>query len=160
MSPTACNNRGITIVEVLITLFLTAVGIMALLSMQPTSWSAAGRSDFMGRAAGILQSELERSELWIMNPNNTFETACDPSGRKLYATATGTTICTRTINASSQETAQAGDVPYIVATTVTRLAGAAGATDAWTVRIQVTWPGNNRGITESTIVSRQEYFRQ
>ncbi|HNQ01411.1 MAG TPA: prepilin-type N-terminal cleavage/methylation domain-containing protein [Syntrophales bacterium] len=153
MSPTACNNRGITIVEVLITLFLTAVGIMALLSMQPTSWSAAGRSDFMGRAAGILQSELERSELWIMNPNNAFATACDATGRNLFLGGP----CTRTINASSQSAQQAGDVPYTVATTVTPLAG---ATNAWTVRIQVTWPGNTRGITESTIVSRQEYFRQ
>jgi len=153
MSPTACNNRGITIVEVLITLFLTAVGIMALLSMQPTSWSAAGRSDFMGRAAGILQSELERSELWIMNPNNAFATACDATGRNLFVGGP----CTRTINASSQAAQQAGDVPYTVATTVTPLAG---ATNAWTVRIQVTWPGNTRGITESTIVSRQEYFRQ
>ncbi|OPY04549.1 MAG: hypothetical protein A4E67_02340 [Syntrophaceae bacterium PtaB.Bin038] len=153
MSRTACNNRGITIVEVLITLFLTAVGILALLSMQPTSWSAAGRSDFMGRAAGILQSELERSELWIMNPNNAFATACDATGRNLFVGGP----CTRTINASSQAAPQAGDVPYTVATTVTPLAG---ATNAWTVRVQVTWPGNTRGITESTIVSRQEYFRQ
>jgi len=138
---------------VLITLFLTAVGIMALLSMQPTSWSAAGRSDFMGRAAGILQSELERSELWIMNPNNAFATACDATGRNLFLGGP----CTRTVNASSQTAQQAGDVAYTVATTVTPLAG---ATNAWTVIVQVTWPGNNRGITESTIVSRQEYFRQ
>ena len=153
MSLTVCNNRGITIVEVLITLFLTAVGILALLSMQPTSWSAAGRSDFMGRAAGILQSELERSELWIMNPNNAFATACDATGRNLFLGGP----CTRTINASDQSTAQTGDVPYTVATLVTPLGG---ATNAWTVRVQVTWPGNIRGITESTIVSRQEYFRQ
>lgn len=153
MSLTVCNNRGITIVEVLITLFLTAVGILALLSMQPTSWSAAGRSDFMGRAAGILQSELERSELWIMNPNNAFATGCDATGRNLFLGGP----CTRTINASGQSTAQTGDVPYTVATLVTPLGG---ATNAWTVRVQVTWPGNIRGITESTIVSRQEYFRQ
>jgi Tfp pilus assembly protein PilV len=62
-----CNKRGITMIEVLITLFLTAVGIMALLSMQPVSWQAAGRADFMGRAAGILQSELERNEIRIMS---------------------------------------------------------------------------------------------
>jgi Tfp pilus assembly protein PilV len=152
MLRTACNNRGITIIEVLITLFLTAVGIMALLSMQPMSWSAAGRSDFMGRAAGILQSELERSELWIMNPNNTFATNCDPSGRNLFL---GT--CSRTVNASSQTTQQTGDVAYTVATTIAALGS---TTNAWTVRIQVTWPGNTRGITESAIVSRQEYFRQ
>ena len=152
MSPAGCNNRGITIVEVLITLFITAVGIMALLSMQPTAWNAAGRSDFMGRAAGILQSELERNELWIMNPNNIFAAGCDPSGRNLCL---GT--CTRTSNASSQSTQQAGDVPFTVNTTVNPLAG---TTNAWTVRIQMTWPGNTRGISETTIVSRQEYFSQ
>jgi hypothetical protein len=29
MSPTVCNSRGVTLVEVLITLFLTTVGILA-----------------------------------------------------------------------------------------------------------------------------------
>lgn len=142
MSPTACNNRGITIVEVLITLFLTAVGIMALLSMQPTSWNAAGRSDFMGRAAGILQSELERNEIMIMNPANAVTTGVLP---------------TLNINASSQTAQQAGDVPFTVNTTVLPLGT---ATNAWTVTIRVTWPGNARGIQETAIVSRQEYFRQ
>ena len=142
MSPTACNNRGITIVEVLITLFLTAVGIMALLSMQPTSWNAAGRSDFMGRAAGILQSELERNEIMIMNPANAVTTGA-LSGATVYA--------------SSQSSAQTGDVPFTVNTTVLPLGT---ATNAWTVTIQVTWPGNTRGIQETAIVSRQEYFRQ
>ena len=142
MSRTACNNRGITIVEVLITLFLTAVGIMALLSMQPASWSAAGRSDFMGRAAGILQSELERNELQIMNPAN--------------AVTTGV-LSARTVYASSQATQQAGDVPFTVNTTVLPLGA---ATNAWTVTIRVTWPGNTRGVSETAIVSRQEYFRQ
>jgi Tfp pilus assembly protein PilV len=142
MSPTACNNRGITIVEVLITLFLTAVGIMALLSMQPTSWNAAGRSDFMGRAAGILQSELERNELWIMNPANAVSTGALP---------------VRNVYASSQSTQQAGDVPFTVNTTVLPLGA---TTNAWTVTIQVTWPGNTRGVQETAIVSRQEYFRQ
>jgi len=142
MSPTVCNNRGITIVEVLITLFLTAVGIMALLSMQPTSWNAAGRSDFMGRAAGILQSELERNELWIMNPANAVSTGVLP---------------VRNVYASSQSTQQTGDVPFTVNTTVLPLGS---ATNAWTVTIQVTWPGNTRGVQETAIVSRQEYFRQ
>jgi len=142
MSRTACNNRGITIVEVLITLFLTAVGILALLSMQPTAWNAAGRSDFMGRAAGILQSELERNELMIMNPNNAVTTGVLP---------------VKNVYASSQSSAQSGDVPFTVNTTVLPLGT---ATNAWTVAIQVTWPGNARGVRETAIVSRQEYFRQ
>lgn len=142
MLRTACNNRGITIVEVLITLFLTAVGILALLSMQPTAWNAAGRSDFMGRAAGILQSELERNELMIMNPNNAVTTGVLPA---------------RNVYASSQASAQSGDVPFTVNTTVVPLGA---ATNAWMITIQVTWPGNARGIRETAIASRQEYFKQ
>ena len=142
MSRTACNNRGITIVEVLITLFLTAVGILALLSMQPTSWNAAGRSDFMGRAAGILQSELERNELQIMNP--------------ALPVTTGITVQNPRY-ASSQSAQQTGDVPFIVTTNIAQFGT---TTNAWTVTVQVTWPGNARGIQETMIVSRQEYFRQ
>ncbi|HNS54997.1 MAG TPA: prepilin-type N-terminal cleavage/methylation domain-containing protein [Syntrophales bacterium] len=142
MSSSRCNERGITIIEVLITLFLTAVGIMALLSMQPISWQTAGRSDFMGRAAGILQSELERNEVRIMNP--------------LLSVSTGTT--TRTVypsNLTGGTTPQKGDVAYTVATTISSL----GST-AWRVDVRVTWPGNNRGIAESMTVTRQETFRQ
>jgi len=129
-------------VEVLITLFLTAVGIMALLSMQPTAWNTAGKSDFMGRAAGILQSELERNELQIMNPANSVTTGV---------------LAAKTMYASSQSTQQTGDVPFTVNTTVLPLGS---ATNAWTVTIRVTWPGNTRGVSETAIVSRQEYFRQ
>ena len=153
MLRTACNNRGITLVEVLITLFLTTVGIMALLSMQPTSWNAAGRSDFMGRAAGILQSELERNELWIMNPGNaSFVPGCDSTRRNLTLGE-----CTWTINASNQTSQQAGDVPFTVRTTI---APFGATTNAWTVTVRVTWPNNALGIQETMIVSRQEYFRQ
>ena len=134
-----CNKKGVTIVEVVLTLFLTAVGIMALLSMQPISWQTAGRSDFMGRAAGVLQSELERNEIRIMNPANTV--------------STGTT--TRTVYPSGATTLQRGDIAYTVATTVSSL----GST-AWRVDVRVTWPGNTRGIAESLTVTRQETYRQ
>jgi Tfp pilus assembly protein PilV len=142
MLRTACNKRGLTIVEVIITVFLTAVGILALLSMQPTSWKAASRSDYVGRAAGILHSELERNEIWIMNPNNTPV----PTG----------VLASRTVNASSQSTAQAGDVPFTVNTTITPFGV---TTNAWTVAIQVTWPGNTRGVRETAVVSRQDTFK-
>lgn len=127
-------------VEVMIALFFTVVGIMALLSMHPTSWQAAGRSDVMGRAAIVLQSELERNELWIMNPAN--------------PVATGTV--SQTINASRQAVAQAGDIAYVVTRTV---APFGGSLNSWTVNIRVTWPGNIQGIAETIIVSRQESFR-
>src|SRR5512135_3489207 len=134
-----CNEKGVTIIEVVLTLFLTAVGIMALLSMQPISWQTGGRSDFMGRAAGVLQSELERNEIRIMNPANTV--------------STGTT--TRTVYPSGAATLQRGDIAYTVATTVSSL-----ATNAWRVDVRVTWPGNTQGIAESLTVTRQETYRQ
>jgi Tfp pilus assembly protein PilV len=141
MLRTACNKRGLTIVEVIITLFLTAVGILALMSMQPTSWKAASRSDFLGRAAGILHSELERNEIWIMNPANPVTTGV---------------LAPRTVNASSQSTEQAGDAPFTVNTTILPFGA---ATNAWTVAIQVTWPGNTRGVRETAVVSRQDTFK-
>ena len=140
MSRTTFNNRGISMIEVLITLFLTTVGIMALLSMHPTSWQTAGRSDLMGRAAVLLQSELERSEIWIMNPGN--------------AVTTGTV--SQTVNASSQAIAKDGDAAYVVTRTI---APVGGSLNSWTVSIRVTWPGNNQGIAETLIASRQESFR-
>jgi prepilin-type N-terminal cleavage/methylation domain-containing protein len=132
-----CSNKGFTIVEVIIAMFIVAVGIVALMSMQPMSWQTAKKADLLGKAAGILEQELEETELIIMNPNNVI-----PAGgtKTVYASGTGTAQGT-------------GDVPYTVQTTIVN------AGSSWTVRVKVTWPGNNKGISESLIVSRQESFR-
>jgi prepilin-type N-terminal cleavage/methylation domain-containing protein len=137
MLRTTCSNKGFTMVEVLIAMFIVAVGIIALMSMQPLSWQISGKSDLLGRAAGMLEQELESMELTIMNPNN----AIPASG-------------TKTVYASGMGAAEPiGDVPYTVQTTIVN------AGSAWTVTVKVTWPGNTRGISESLIVSRQESFR-
>jgi Tfp pilus assembly protein PilV len=126
-------------VEIIIAMFIVAVGIIGLMSMQPMSWQTAKKADLLGRAAAILEQELEATELIIMNPNNVI-----PAGgtKTVYASGMG----------ASQGT---GDVPYILQTTIVADAGGS----FWTVTVNVTWPGNNRGISESLIVSRQESFR-
>jgi len=124
-------------VEVLIAMFIVAVGIVALMSMQPMSWQTAKKADLLGKAAGILEQELEETELIIMNPNNVIPTS---GSKTVYASGTG---------ASQGD----GDVPYTVQTTIVN------AGSSWTVTVKVTWPGNNRGISESLIVTRQESFR-
>ena len=107
----------------------------------------------MGRAAGILQSELERNELWIMNPGNaSFATGCDANRRNLTLGE-----CTWTINASNQTSQQTGDVPFKIKTTIGQFGG---TTNAWTVKVEVSWANDTRKIQETMIVSRQEYFRQ
>lgn len=60
------DSKGITLVECMIAVFLTAVAIVSLMTMQSLSWQSAGKSDYLGRASGILQRELEARENDIM----------------------------------------------------------------------------------------------
>lgn len=126
-------------IEVSIALFLLSIAIMALVSLQPSAWRLASRSDYLGRAGGMLQTQLQVMEASIMNPNT--------------SVTTGTT--TRTAYPGGQTTARLGDIPFTVQTTTSSLGG-----NAWLITVRVTWPGNATGISESLRVTRQEYFRQ
>lgn len=137
-----CNRKGLTLVEVLVSVVLISVGVMALLTLLPSGWRLSGTSDLMGRAAGILQGEMERNEILVMNVNNT-----------VTATIPGVPD-TKTVHGSGRDTAQPGDIPYLVQTERTDLGG------SWRVRVRVTWPGNATGIAESLIVTRQRNFAQ
>lgn len=139
-----CNKKGISLVEVLIASFLISFGILALLSLQPSAWSLSGRSDFLGRAAGLLHKELETRELFLMNPNN-----ANPC-----AVANPLILTQNDVFPSGQRSALSGDVPYTIQTTIQD-----NGNNSWTVRVRVTWPGNNTGISETLLVTRQENFR-
>ena len=133
------NKRGITLIEGLISILITSVGLMALLSMQSPAWRLSGKSDYMGRGAGILNKELSRQELFIMNP-------CNP-------VTAGTTIMN--VNASGESVAQAGDATFQVTTVITPFASGAG----WRVAVTVTWPNSTFTLSDSVDVTRQEPFR-
>ena len=138
MSPILSNKRGITLIEGLISILITSVGLMALLSMQSPAWRLSGKSDYMGRGAGILNKELSRQELFIMNP-------CNP-------VTVGTTIMN--VNASGESVAQAGDATFTVTTIIS-----APATNQWRVAVTVTWPNSTFTLSDSVDVTRQEPFR-
>jgi Tfp pilus assembly protein PilV len=53
------NKKGMTLMECIIALVLTTTAIVSLMTMQSLSWKGAGKSDYLGRAEGILQRELE-----------------------------------------------------------------------------------------------------
>ena len=143
MSNSIFSKKGIGLIEVLISLFLVSFGILALLSLQPSAWRLTGKSDLLGRAGELLHKELETTEILIMNPNN-----ADPC-----ATTNPLTTTTLNVYPSGQTVAQAGDVPFTVARTITR------TLNTWTVQVTVTLPGNPSTISESRIVTRQENFR-
>ena len=137
-----CDKKGITLIEVMVSVVLISVGVMALLTLLPSGWRLSGTSDRLGRAAGVLQGEMERNEIQVMNLKNAV-TATLPGAPE-----------TRTVLGSGRSTPQPGDIPYLVQTERTDLGG------TWRVRVRVTWQGNATGIAESLIVTRQRNFAQ
>jgi len=136
------SKRGMTLIEVCIALFLVGVGVLALITLQPTAWRLSGKSDYLGRASGILAAQLQSVEAQIINPNNTMPTSTNGHV---------------TVYVSGQSgSQQQGDAVFWVTRTITAIPN----TTTWRVNVVVTWPGNTAGIQESMIVSRQQSFQQ
>jgi Tfp pilus assembly protein PilV len=134
-----CNKKGITLIEVMVSLLLITVGVLSLITLLPAGIRLSGTSDLLGRAAGILQAELEQNEIMIMNGKN-LDIPLNPPEKWVYG--------------SGKTTAQPGDIRYTVATVVEPVGG------SFRVRVTVTWQGNTTGIAESLIVGRQVSFAQ
>jgi hypothetical protein len=143
MCKSIINKTGLSLIEVLISLFLTSFGILGLISMQPPAWNLSAKSDFLGRAGGILHKELQTNEALIINP-------CNPNP----CSASNPLITAKNVLASGMGAAQAGDMAYTVQTTLTD-----NGNNTWIVVVTVTWAGNHTGISESLVVTRQENFR-
>ncbi len=135
-----CNKKGIALIEVMVSIGIITVGILGILSILPSSWRLAGRSDLLGNASGILMTQLYKSEALILNPNN--------------APAAGT-ITLNSVYPGGQGVPKAGDTPFTVKTTTLNLGG-----NAWLLTVQVTWPGNTTGISESMRVIPELNFTQ
>jgi Tfp pilus assembly protein PilV len=132
-----CNKKGLGLIEVVIAMFLTVVAVLAIFSLVAPTWKTAARSDYLGRASGILYEELVRQEARIMN-------AC--------CSVTEGVLPTTAVNSSGQPTAQSGDAQFNVTSTITSL-----PTNAWRVTVRVAWTGHT-GISESMVVTRQQGF--
>ena len=141
MSIFTCNKRGISLVEVIVAVMLVSVGVVSALSLQPPAWKLAAKSDYLGRAAGILSQELETKQALIMNPCQALP-ASDATPRP--------------IQVSGQGGAVAGDATFNVQTTIANIT----PNLVWRVTVTVTWPPlNNTGITENILVTRQDKYR-
>lgn len=142
MSSSIRSDRGLTLIEVLIALFLISAGMLALLSMQPSAWNLTGKSDLLGRAGGILHQELEANEVMLMNPN--YPNPCS---------SVNPLVTTKNVNAGGLSFPLPGDATFGVRTAIL------DNVTHWTVRVLITWPGNPNGISETRTVIRQEPFR-
>ncbi len=142
----SCDKRGISIIEVLVAMLLTAVASISILTLQSSALRTAGRSDYLGRAAGLLYSELERTEVFIMSKTPT--TMGD-----ITAGTTATDVLVSGLAAGVD-----GDASYRVSTTIASI----GTVDmpAWRVTVTVTWPPvNTMGITENIVVTLQDRYK-
>lgn len=126
-------------IEIVIAVFLTMIGVLAIFSLQAPAWRTAARADYLGRAAEILQRQMEDREAFIMNPNNP---VTEGGPTPTYVVTSGMGAAVR------------GDATYTVNTTITSV-----GTNVWRVTVTVTWPINPTGIKGSMIVARQEFFR-
>jgi len=139
--------RGMGLVEVIIAIFLTTVGILALLTLQPTARSTTLHADYVGRAAGILHKTMEDNENWIINPCNSV-TLGDQDGEGI------------TVYTSGEEDRMRGDIGYTVKTNIVQ---DGGNVNGFVVTVTVTWGAmagqNVRSISESLTVARQEFAR-
>jgi Tfp pilus assembly protein PilV len=141
------NKKGISLVEALIAVFLTGIAAVAILVMQDTSWRTGAKSDYFGRAAGILQTELELRQDQISRPSAdmTDQAKVDPN---IWPLGVAHSRNVHVIDPLSNAVAAniTGDKIFTVTTAVTSQGG-----KQYLVNAQVTWPGTTQGIRGSMI---------
>ena len=125
------DQRGITLIEVIIAMAIISICILGLLAMQPQSWKMVAKADYLNRAAGILNDELEKAELSILNPEY------DP-----------------TSVVQSERPVSVGNLNYSVQTTID-----GSGSLFYSVTVHVKWLGNSSGISGCRRITRQEPFR-
>lgn len=149
------NRKGVTLVEGLIAILITSIGLMALLSILSPAWRLSSKSDYMGRGAGILSRELTAWELYIMNPCNAV-TAGTTNWDRFVSGSTATW----NVITSGQGAAQAGDATFTVTTVLTDISPTGiPAGTVWRVDVTVNWANNTLALSESVVVTRQTSFK-
>lgn len=137
------NKKGMGMVEVIMAILLTSVGVIGVMTIQPQALKTAARSDYMGRAANLLYGQIQTYEYAIMNPESqvpsdfTFDDEVFPSGggdNKIDA-----------------------DINFTVSRRIVKITS---DPDSWRFTVTVSWPPlNETGITESIVVTKQDRFK-
>jgi Tfp pilus assembly protein PilV len=142
------NKKGISIVEALIAIFITGISAVSILSMQDTSWRTGTKSDYFGRAAGILQTELELRQDQIMrgDMNDPVKVNANPVLKNLGVAQARDVHVIDPLGAVAATIT--GDKIFTVTTTATLIDV---VKKQYLVNVKVTWPGA-KGIKSSMVV--------
>jgi len=143
------NNKGISLVEVLVAAALAMIAIAALTPMQDMSLKTGFNADYLGRATYIMQTELEAREYTIMNQNTTVTTTSSPH-------------IVQTFTSDGVLTTDPDDAYFTVVTSVRLNPSATALNNSWIVNVRVSWPGGPSGppktISSSIIATKQLGF--
>ena len=145
------SNQGMGLIEVVISIFITTVGVMAIFSLMAPGWRTTARADSMGRATEVLSRQLEASEAYIMNSANTLANAA--LGLPALPGIGGSAPATYNVITSGSALAIDGDSTFTVTTTINCV-----SSGYYRVLVNVSWPGNATGVSQAIYVSRQYYF--
>lgn len=132
------SNKGITLIEVLIAFFITMTAIISLMPIFSLSMQTSAKSDYMGRAVGILQKELEFREEQVM--------------RGVVPATTPYEYADQIVKVSGLASKE-GDATFTVKTKMTQQ-----GTYSWLIHVQVVWTGNSNGVKSSIIATTQNGF--
>ncbi len=121
-------------IDSVMALCITLIGIAGLLSIMPIGWGLAGTSDMRTMACEILQHELENMEMLVMNPCNTIVLGA---------------IVDKPVYSSGSSSAQAGNRSFNVHREIGQLS------TGWEIQVTVTWPGSTTNVSERRLVMRQ-----
>lgn len=138
MSKHLRTEKGMSIVECVIALLLTATAVISLVEMQSLAWRGAGKSDYLGRAQALLQRELERCEYSILR---SVDIPADTKCMDQYGNDADCGAADAVFTINYLETTPA-TIP-----TNTRL-----------LNVKITWPGSKSGIRSSIIVLPQSDY--
>lgn len=139
MSKILKTEKGLSLVECVIALLLSAVAIISLVEMQSLAWRGAGKSDYLGRSQALLQRELERCEYRILKGNNI---PADTRWLDQYG------------NEVQEGAADAVFEVYYLQTTPATIPA-----NARLLNVKIKWPGSKTGISSSIIVLPQSDYQ-
>jgi len=146
-------SKGMSLVEVFIAICITAVAVMAIFSLQVPAFQTGAKSDYLGRAAEIMQMQLESTEAYLMNPNCL--NANVNTGIPAIPALGGSTTATYNVFSSGLSAPINGDATYSVSTTITSVPP---TTKLFSVVVKITWSLKPTGISQTIYVSRQVFF--
>lgn len=137
------SEKGITLVEAIVAMFLSFVAVASILSMQSSSMNTMVRSDYLSRAAGVLQEEMENRENQVMS-----QTLPSPPYVRI--------VSLPPLPYSGANT-PTGLYTFNVVSTITPIA----LSNRVLINVRVTWQGSFlNSITSSVTASRQNGFNR